>query len=290
MGKVYELYALESLLDMETEELPLSMWLPYVQLESERFLCKETGEIWHRFEGVTVYMEDEEFPEGDLLEEVEKLPDGLISWQGQKGAVPEAGDVFRVLDSNNQVVFEETISGESKLYGVSYATSIKEEPLARDLLRNVEQALKGGLGDAFTNDLCIYAALEDSQSVEAAIPEKTDFSVRGIRFVMFVEEREATAPVKLRFYDVVDGNVIDRTTNLLPGDKWYEVGYNTSAGGSAGYAVGWGLGSAKEAAEKIRVLLDKVLDSPSLAGRLGDAFSRAGARGKDVSSVEQELL
>ena len=286
MGKIYELQAMEGLLNMEAEEMPLDIWLPYVQLESERFICKDSGEIWQRFEGVTVYMEDEDYPEGDLIEEFEKAPAGLVCWQGKKGAVPEAGDVFRVMDGNNQVVFEEVISGTTWLLGKHYACAQKEGEMTRDLLLDMEQTLKGNMGDMFGNNLLNYAGLEEASSMEEIkYEEKILFYMRGIPFFMIVDERETHSPCRLTFYEADGMRIHGYEQELAAGDKWYEVKYRAVSDEGPAMCVGWGVGSAKEAAEKIRGLLEKPLEE-----KLEEAQERSISGTRDSEPGTRECI
>lgn len=276
MSKIYELYALEKLEEMHAEEMPVDIWLPYVQLESERFVCRETGEVWERFEGVTVYMEDEDYPEGDLIEENERVQEGFVCWQGKKGEVPEAGDVFRVLDEKREVVFEEVISGEERLYGWKYASAVKEGEFARDLLLDMEQALKGGFGDSFGNNLLNYVELENrSHMDEIKNEEKILFNMRGIPFVMIVDEREVYTPCKLTFYEADGMHIHSYERELAAGDKWFDVRYRAVHDTGPAMCVGWGIGSSRVAAEKVKSLLDSMLHYESLDGRIADAAKRA---------------
>lgn len=293
MGKIYEIYALESLQEMEAEEMPYDIWLPYVRMESERYICKESNEVWHRFEGVTVYMEDEDYPEGDLIEETEKVFDGLVCWQGVNGTVPEFGDVFRVLDQENQVVFEETISGASRLYGRYYASAVKAGDFTREILNQIEIDLKYGLGDTFTNNLCVYVDLKALSSSQVKTgEEKVDFSARGIDFHVFVEEHTAEKAGTVKFLGCVDGKFIHNDVEMKSGDKWYEVSYNSVAGrnaGSAGMVVGWGIGSASEAVVQVREILDNSLEQNSLDARLvraAEAQTDQTRRSENIIDIE----
>ena len=289
MGKVYELYALEGLLDMEAEELPLDIWIPYVQLESERFICKDTGEVWQRFEGATVYMEDEDYPEGDLIEEVERVPEGLVCWLGKNRETPEPGDVFRVLDRSNAVVFEETISGEARLYGRTYASAVKEGDFTRTLLLDVEQAVKSGLGDSFGSNLCNYVALEDATVMVSLGQEKVEFTARGIPFELIVDEYETKLPCRLSFFEADGKHIHSYERNLSEGDKWVSVHYCPVRGGGPGMTVGWGIGTAENTAVKIRNILDAVTRDFSLEGRLAAAAKSAenGFGNKSKTDVEK---
>lgn len=276
MSKIYSLYALDNLMDFEAEEMPLDIWLPYVQLESERFICQDTGEVWHRFEGVTVYMEDEDYPEGDLLEEGVKVPEGLVCWQSKKGTLPELGDVFRVLDRDNQVVFEEVISSKTELYGKKYASAQKEGAMTRDLLLDIEQALRCGLGDSFGNNLLNYAELEaGSHMDEIKNEEKVLFSVHGISFVMIVYERETHSPCKLTFYEVDGKSLHSYEQRMAAGDKWFDVCYKAANDSGPAMCVGWGIGNAQEAAKKAQRVIGTFIECRSLGDVLLDARRRA---------------
>lgn len=286
MGKVYELYVLEGLKDIEAEEFPFSIWLPYVRLESERFRCKETGEVWHRFEGVTIYSEDDDYPEGDLIEEGEKTPEGLVCWQGKKGTVPEAGDVFRVLDGNNQVVFEEVISGNVSLYGREYMSAEKKAEFGINMVRNLEREIKSVLvaGD---DGYSVYSRLKDISTGSSHSQVRLPVSFRGLNFEVAFDEYEVNTGVTLNFYHYDGESLVRSERTLSPSDKWYQVRIYAAGDEKDFISACWGLGNVSDAVVKVQGILDK----SSLDSRIADAIVRSNAaQGPGLVSLDNEVI
>ena len=124
MSNIIKVRALEDFKGMQPEEWPFHVWLPYKQINSERFISEDTKEIWHRFDSVSIFDEDD--PDDDLIEETEEFPDNIVSWLGKSGTIPAVGDTFQVLDHDNNVLFEETIHGTEALFGAKYAIAEKK--------------------------------------------------------------------------------------------------------------------------------------------------------------------
>lgn len=251
MSRIFEVYAREALKSMEAEDLSLSMWPAYPQLESERFVCKDSDEVWHRFESVTVYTEDEYYPEGDLVKEREKVARGFVCWKGGSGTIPEIGDVFRVFDCHNQVLFEETIVFEEILHGKSYAAAEKAAPFTQHLLNELEVTLRDGLDDTFTINQNTLSALKFASSNAVSKQEKIEFVLRGIPFVLLIDEYKTHSPCTITYFDV-DGQTLHGLEGELDaGDKWYKINYRTKNGGEFCRCIGWGIGEAKDAIPQV---------------------------------------
>lgn len=116
MSEIIKLLPIQSLNDIDTYSWPPDVWLPFVQMHSEHYICKETGDIWHRFSDILIYYEDEDYPGDDLIEDVEVLPESLVAWYNPKNKNPPVGTIFQVFDHADNIVFEELITGEEHLY------------------------------------------------------------------------------------------------------------------------------------------------------------------------------
>lgn len=278
MSEVYRLYAIESFKAMGPEDLPFDIWLPYTQLNSERYLCCETNEVWHRFSDVCQYSEDDNYPEGDLVEDVASLPDGFVSWQGKDGTHPNPGDVFQVYDKNNNLLFEETIQGTAQLHGSTYAISPKMAPQCWEAVGAVKDQVKDVLGEDFRRSPDPSASLVSVSVMEPVSTQSFKSLIRGIPFCMQVDEYITTADCSIMNFK--DNSFHDQS--VAGGKHWYIVSCMTESDLTKRERIGWGIGSGKEAVLKLEKALSFSTEKAPLTEQIRSAASRQSS-GPDLS-------
>jgi len=270
MSEVYRLYAIESFDGMLPENPPFNIWLPYVQVNSERFFCRETNEVWHRFKDVCQLSEDDDYPEGDLIEDTEELPEGLVSWHGKNGIQPKSGDVFQVYDKNNNLLFEETIHGTVMLHGRTYAIAQKMAPLCWEAIGATKDQVNDVLGADFKRLPDPSSSLVSVSATEPVSTQSFKSLIRGIPFRIQVDEYVTTADCSIMNFK--DNNFHDQP--VAAGENWYIVSCMTESDSSKRERFGWGLGSGKEAILK----LEKGLSSDRAKAPLAEQIRTAASR------------
>lgn len=302
MGRVFELRAIGSFDGIEDENMPWSMWLPYRQVRSERFVCEETKEVWQRIFGVSVLCEDDDNPEDDLIDDFEEVPEGLICWQGKKGTVPEVGDVLRIVGPRRNVIFEEVISGDVTLHGRKYMSAEKQADFAMDLVRDLEQDVKKVLtgGDDGYFD---YQRLRENSAGSSEVQERVPISLRGLNFELVLDEFSVASETIWNKYRYEDGKLVSTPHSVSPGDKWYQARIYAGDNGkdtfpaSWGFVAGnqkdyisvcWGVGGAAEAAVKVQGVLDNLREPVDSLLEKASARSAASAEARNVE-LDHEL-
>ena len=273
MSEVYRLNAIESFDGMLPENPPFNIWLPYTQLNSERFLCRETNEVWHRFKDVCQLSEDDNYPEGDLVEDFEELPDGLVGWQGKNGAHPNPGDVFRVYDKNNNLLFEETIQGTAMLHGHTYATAEKAAPFSWEAIGETKRQAQDVLGEAFKCLPDPSNALVCASQPEPVSTQEFKSRIRGIPFRILVDEYVTTSDCSIMIFK--DNNF--QYQPVAAGENWYIVSCMTESDSTKRERIGWGLGSGKEAFLSLENVLSTGMAKAPLSEQIRSAASRQAA-------------
>ena len=280
MSNTYRLRPIESVEGIHAEPFPFNIWLPYVQLESERFVCEDTKEIWHRFSSATCYEESDEDPEGDLLEESESLPDGLVAWLGKKGTVPEVGDVFQVLDRKNQVIFEETISGTEKLYGKNYSTAQKTSEFAWETISRLGTEIKNLLDKDYQSSIGVDNSIRGASPKEPTYFEELTVSLRGIPFRLRVNEFATYLPFRRYSYETGQLGYKD----IPAGHHWYQLQYYLEKDPQHMRTLGFGDGRAKDVFEKLCSVYPQARPKEPLNNRIQAASKRTG----DHKAVAEE--
>ncbi len=102
-----------------TPNLPSSIWLPYEQRLSERYICEDDKQVYERFREISTLYENDDFPDDDLETENTTLPEGLIAWNSSSGKLC-VGTVIRVKGCDGEILFEEEIIGEMRLGRLTY--------------------------------------------------------------------------------------------------------------------------------------------------------------------------
>ena len=284
MSNTFKIRALENFDGMAAENWPFHVWLPYVQINSERFICDETKEIWHRFSAVTVFYENDDHPDGDLIEDREDLPKGLVSWHGKSGIVPKEGDTFRVLDNNDNVIFEEVVSGTSRLYGQVYATAEKQAPFSWEEIDGMKTTVVRALGETFR-----FHRDPDPQLL-AVSPQKPvnmeilSTPIRGIPFCIRIDEFVSSKDCELTEYK--DGKFLYHP--FPTGGHWYEVMYCTEKDPNYARSIGWGQGTAKEVSLRLSQALNPEHIKLSLNEKIQSAYTHTAEVGSSDKSPVKE--
>ncbi len=286
---LYKMRALERLADMEGSDMPFSVWLPYTLLNSERFVFEETGEVWHRFNNVTLYVENEEYPAGDLIDETEEAAAGFVCWQRKNGRMPEVGDVFQVVDGKNQVLFEEIISDESFMFGKKYMTAEQKEPMVCERLFEMGQEFQKGLDGSFTDSFMKQRHLKEYSHLDFSGREVLPVRMRGLDFRVVVSEYEVNKDIGFNVYTHNDEGIRSQWIDLVPGDKWCEVKYAAAAEPEKTRLIGCGLGELKAALPIITKCLDLVRDKAPLNQVLSNAKEASMTLGGSESKIEKEI-
>jgi len=281
MANIIKVRALENFKDMVPEEMPLNIWLPHVEINSERFISHDSGEVWHRFSDVNILSEDEEYPEGDLIENTEELPSGLVSWHGTKGTVPQAGDTFQVFDNADNMLFEEAIFGNMRLYDRNYATAEKKAPFIWEAEDQMKQKVCAVLENTFKRSCDPQHSLWNASSHEPACTEHISTTLRGIPFRVSVQEFISEKDCEVLEYK-------DEQFNYRPfaaGSHWFMVVYSTENDPNHTRSIGWGEGTAKEAALKISKAICKNQTKSSLDTQILRASHRTSDVQASISSI-----
>ena len=280
MSDVYKLHPIE---DMESK-FPFSIWLPYTHLNSERFVCEDTKKVWHRFSSVTIYSENDDYPEDDLLEDSEYLPDGIVSWQRADGKTPKIGDVFQVMDRQGKVLFEETIGGVGQLFGKNYSVAPKNGDFIWEAIHKVEASIESRLGKSYSRSFDPPYSLSKASPEGVKALEEFSVVIRGIPFNVRVEEYISSEKCRRMLYE----NGVFHDEDLPAGHHWYTIRYFMQKDPSRVRMFGYGDGTAKEVADKLRSILTQEGHKSSLDAMIHSAEGRSVTSGSKVSPKEKE--
>lgn len=166
-------------------DLPFDLWLPYEQRLSERYICEENGQVYERFQEISVLYENENDPDDDLETDMLKLPESLVAWNTTDSLT--AGTIIRVKGHDGNIIFEEKIIDTRRLGRLHYFVAEKRAPLLMASYSKLEYELRfaGSFWDQMPKRLA-----EDS----AAGPAVLKVNVRGSLFEVVLQQMVVQKP------------------------------------------------------------------------------------------------